>query len=689
MSRDYMYDSVSDTRSQPAYRRDAANLLYGNSFAGSFINFVTATGLAFGFPSTYNVAFKHYWWLSMCVIIILRLINGVWWQFSLKGTDYNGSAAIQRFATGTIFAAFGWSLYALMVFDQASTLELAAIICVLAGMTSGASNVLSASVTVAIAYAAILLIPLSIRGILSGEPTWQSLGILGLAYFAVSITSALKSSRFTKEAIILRNHKAELLSDMEREKNEVTRINNELTNAYAQLNEINSQLEARVKRRTEKIYELSALDPLTGLYSRKAFNAHLRRTLVNCEQQGLSLAVLFIDLDGFKKVNDSLGHQIGDEVLVTTARRLMDSVDIPRNLCRWGGDEFLILMVDVDEDQAIAFAEAVVARLSVSIDTLAESVSIGATIGISLYPQHGKSAEQLIQLADIAMYSQKKSLQLEAAVFSDVMLIDLKRDQRIREGLAKGLQLQQFHLVYQPIIGVQSGHTTNCEALLRWTFDGALVPPDEFISIAERYGFIRQIGAWVIQQACTDAQSWTDNGIGVSVNVSILQMLADDMEDVISDALKNSGLRPNRLHLELTETVFSSDTRTLQAKIVRIQAMGVKICIDDFGTGYSSLSQLQSLAVDIIKIDRAFVHDLNGPGKAIIQAAMHIAKALNYDVIAEGIETEEQVKEIKFMGIPNIQGFYFAKPMDIETLQQWFVDSRATAIEINPEIALI
>lgn len=683
-----MHDSVFDTRSQPAYRRDAAALLYDNSLAGSFINFVTATGLAFGFPSTFNVAFKHYWWLIMCAIIGLRLVNSVWWQFSLQGTEYNGSAAIQRFATGTILAACGWSLYALMVFDQASNLELAAIICVLAGMTSGASNVLSASVTVALAYVAILLVPLSIRGILSGEPTWQSLGTLGLAYFAISIMSALKASRFTKEAIILKNHKVELLKDMEREKNEVTRINNELTNAYAQLNEINGQLEARVKRRTEKIYELSALDPLTGLFSRKAFNAHLRRTLVNCEQQGNSLAVLFIDLDGFKKVNDSLGHQIGDEVLVTTSKRLMDCVDVPRNLCRWGGDEFLILMEDVDEDQAITFAEAVVTKLSVSIDTREETVSIGATIGISLYPQHGKSAEQLIQLADIAMYSQKKSLQLEAAIFSDVMLINLQRDQHIRDGLAQALQLEQFHLVYQPIIGVKSGLTTNCEALLRWTFNGALVPTDEFIRIAERYGFIRQIGAWVLQQACSDAQTWTDNSIGVSVNVSIIQMLADDMEATIADALHNSGLSPHRLHLELTETVFSSDTRTLQAKIIRIQAMGVKICIDDFGTGYSSLSQLQSLGVDIIKIDRAFVHDLDGPGKAIIQAAMHIAKALNYDVIAEGIETEQQVKELEVMGIPSIQGFYFARPMDSETLQQWFADIDVKTVESDSEQCL-
>ncbi|MDX1489977.1 MAG: EAL domain-containing protein [Pseudohongiellaceae bacterium] len=669
------------------YSRDSADLLYSNSLSGSLINIVTVTALAFGFPGDHHAALKFWWWATMMVIVVARLIDAEHWRRSLRHTDYDGRAAIRRLATGVIITACGWCFYSLAVFDTVGTLELAGLICVIAGMASGATNVFSANRLIATAYVGILVLPLSIQGIVSGMQTWQTLGILGIAYFAVTATTAKRAALFTHKAIVLKSYNTELMEEMEKEKNVVGRINQELTNAYAQLNIVNNELEARVKRRTDKIYELSALDPLTALYNRKAFHSHLRRRLVSCEQQGKSLAVLFIDLDGFKKVNDSLGHQIGDEVLVNTSQRLLNRVSDKHNLCRWGGDEFLILMEECSDQEIIEFSEELIASVCQPISTSAETVTIGATIGISSYPQHGKTAEQLIQLADIAMYSQKKVMNPAPTVFSDVMLINLQRDQRIRDGLANALREDQFHIVYQPIISNSTGKTSNCEALLRWTFDGEVISPDEFIPVAEKYGFIRKIGAWVLEQACIDAQSWVDKSIAVSVNASIIQMLAEDMESTIKKALAISKIDPQRLHLELTETVFSSDTPTLQTKIARIQELGVKICIDDFGTGYSSLSQLQSLAVDVIKIDRAFINRLDGPGRAIIQAAMHIAKALNYEVIAEGIETEEQAKEIKEMGLKYMQGFLYARPMKKEQLVQWLENQSDTTVIDLPKIA--
>ena len=649
------------------------------------MNFITSTGLVFGFTDDNLGTFKLNWWVIMCFITGLRLIDAIWWKVKQNDTNVDTEFAIKRFTISVVITASAWCVYSLTIFATAQPLELAALVCVIAGLVSGAANVFSASRLIATIYASILIVPLAIQAIFSQNPTWETLGFLGLAFLAITVTTARRAHKFTQHAMVLKNQNLELVRDMKLEKDEVGRINEELVNAYTQLNIVNNELEARVKRRTDKIYELSALDPLTGLYNRKAFNAQLRRQLVSCEQQGRSLALLFIDLDGFKKVNDSLSHQVGDEVLVATTQRLKTLVGTQRNLCRWGGDEFLILMEDCSQAQIVEFAESIIAELSMPIATKAETVSIGATIGISIYPQHGSSAEHLIQLADIAMYSQKNIVQPTPAIFSDVMLIGLQRDQRLRDGLSKALEEEQFHLVYQPIIGDANGRPSNCEALLRWTLDGELIPPDEFIPVAEKYGYIRQIGAWVFNQACLDAQSWVDDSIAVSVNASIIQMLSEDMESIITTALNNSGLDPKRLHLELTETVFSSDTPTLQSKIARIQRLGVKICIDDFGTGYSSLSQLQSLAVDVVKIDRAFIYDLQGPGKAIIQAAMHIAKALNYEVIAEGIETEEQAQEIRAMGLKYMQGFHYARPMNKQALLTWLEENKKQAVVDIPQ----
>jgi EAL domain-containing protein (putative c-di-GMP-specific phosphodiesterase class I) len=299
-------------------------------------------------------------------------------------------------------------------------------------------------------------------------------------------------------------------------------------------------------------------------------------------------------------------------------------------------------------------------------------LSVGATIGIALYPEHAKTEDRLIQSADMAMYYQKKQGRSTVGVYSEQMDELYSYELRLKDALTKAIEQQQLRLVFQPIVSSKNSRVVAFEALLRWQLDDDNIPPDEFIGIAEQYGLIHEVGAWVLKAACLQARKWSlEQPLAVCVNVSVIQLQDEHFITVVDDALSHSSLPGELLHIEITESVFAADTSIISNRIKQLQNRKIKVSIDDFGTGYSSLSVIQDLAINMVKIDRSFVNKMNTNGHAIISAVMHIASSLDFLVIAEGVETEAQAKELQKLGVHFLQGYHYAKPIEVEDIDSY------------------
>lgn len=622
-------------------QRDAAVLLYGNAVAGILISLLTSSFLVFAFSDPLTDSFKQMWWWGMSFLLLLRMMDVIWWKTKLKNTEFDGRKAVIRFVIGVNPTAIMWAVYLVYITKNNSGIELTSTIIAIAAMAGGSATVLAAHKYTAMFYAFVLLSPGSIALFLSDEYAFQLLGILGFVFSILMLILSKKSADFTYHTLFLKNENAVLIHHMEEQ----------------------------VEQRTQKIYELSNLDPLTQLFNRTAFLSQLKLMIATSKKP---FALLFIDLDGFKKINDSIGHKAGDQILKQTAVRLKECSLDKHILCRWGGDEFLIALEDTDKTSAVEKSNQLIKILSEHHNTENSILSVGATIGVALYPEHASTENRLIQLADMAMYYQKKKARSTVGVFSEEMEKLHSHELRLKSGLINAIDNQQLRLVYQPIIQSKNYEIAAFEALLRWQFEDENIPPDEFICIAEQYGLIHEIGEWVLKSACLQASEWnTDKHIAVCVNVSVIQLQSEQFISIVDDALSSSSLSAELLHIEITESVFASDINVISNQIKRLQAKGIKVSLDDFGTGYSSLSAMQDLAVDMVKIDRSFVNKINSNGNAIISAVTQIASSLNFLVIAEGVETEEQAHELLKLGVHYFQGYYYSKPIEVEYIPSY------------------
>ncbi len=656
-------------------KRDAVNLLYSNANAGLLVSLIAASVLVFGFKTNEVQHLKYEWWILFIACLTLRFIDILYWKIKLSQTNYDFRKPRLRFISGALLTAVFWSSYGFIVSSDADIMELAYTLIIIAGMAGGSATILAGSKILAIGYSSILLIPLSFYFLFFDEIYHQMLGGLGITFGIVMAISAKKASDFTRKAIQLKNRNSLLVKEMEKEKNEVTRINAELTLAYSKINKNNHLLEKEVLRRTKQIHQLSNLDPLTQLYNRNAFIHALNILLARVENEKISLALLFIDLDGFKQINDALGHEIGDKVLKIITERIL-KFKSNGNIGRWGGDEFALVLPDCDEKYAVEYANKVVQSISTTINIGSLNLNVGASIGIALSPRHSIEEHQLIQFADIAMYEQKKCGEKIPRVFSSDLLITLQEKENLRIGLRQAIRKKELFIMYQPIIDINQ-KVVGCEALLRWNFNHQLIPPEQFIEIAEQSGLIIEIGRWVLLQACKDAKQWCNKkNCKVSVNVSMVQLLDDSFLEDLDHALLESQISPQSLVLEITESTFIKNESYIKKLLHEIQDRRVGVSIDDFGTGYSSMAQLQSLHFDIIKIDRSFVNNIQHRGKAIIKATLFIAKELKCKTVAEGVETEDQANELIKLGADYLQGFLYARPMKIPELLAYMKKSK-------------
>jgi diguanylate cyclase (GGDEF)-like protein len=420
-----------------------------------------------------------------------------------------------------------------------------------------------------------------------------------------------------------------------------------------------------------KIERIAHCDSLTGLSNRRQFHKRLETDIEHVARSGTQLALLNIDLDRFKEVNDTLGHSIGDALLCAVADRLVQCVRSNDMVARLGGDEFVLLPTATDD---LAGTERIATRI---LDALGgpfvledHTIHIGASIGIAVAPRDATAGEDLLKLSDLALYRAKAAGRGKAVWFEPSMRDEHLKKHRIEAELRDALVAEQFVVHYQPIIDARDGRVVCCEALLRWRHpERGLISPADFIPIAEETGLIVEIGEWTLRQACRDALSWPSD-VSVAVNFSPRQFQQKGLIEMIRATLEGAGLPPDRLDVEITETTLMHDTDEVARKLVELEAMGVRLSLDDFGTGYSSLGYLNRFPVKKVKIDRSFAKQLIDSPKtqAIVGAVALLARDLDIDVVAEGVETHAQLAALAAKNVFLIQGYLFCRPKPLEEL---------------------
>jgi len=489
----------------------------------------------------------------------------------------------------------------------------------------------------------------------------------------------------------------------------VWRRRDELGQLGQHLNEVRARIDGlfdELERKNAQLRKMAMYDHLTGLPNRTLFRELFQHEAAVAKRGKRAMALLFIDLDRFKNVNDSMGHAVGDELLLGTSQRLLQALRQSDLVCRHSGDEFLVLLRDADPWDMVAgmadrllriietplplgrHADATLrsrASFNGIVDRGAYEAQVSASIGIALYPRDGEDFDTLVRHADLAMY---KSKQLGRARYSffhaelnDTMIARVELERELAVAVAHG----ELVLHYQPVVNALSGRLHGCEALVRWQHPRrGLLMPGDFIGVAEDSGLIRELGAWTIDAACAQLARWKAahrHPGRMAVNVSALQFRDQRLLETVQRALREHDIAPGELEIELTESALMSDTEATQRTVASLRELGVGLAVDDFGTGYSSLAYLKRLHPDKVKIDRSFVHDLGAGGDdmALVQAIIRLGQALDFMVVAEGVETSAQRELLLANGCHLLQGYRFARPMATEAFDRWVDEAQGAA----------
>jgi diguanylate cyclase (GGDEF)-like protein/PAS domain S-box-containing protein len=447
------------------------------------------------------------------------------------------------------------------------------------------------------------------------------------------------------------------------------------------------------KEQDNKIRHLAYYDEVTQLPNRAFFLQFLAKTLELSQRNNRNFAVLFLDLDGFKGVNDTYGHQAGDQLLLEISKRLteglrcsdlasryFDHFDHKVDVARLGGDEFTILLNELTRpEDAATVAERIQRWVTEPVVLGDRLIHIGVSIGIAVYPFDGEDADTLLKNADIAMYHAKKLGKGNYQFFHEAMAIKAKKRLEMETYMYHAVAKNELRLHYQPVVDVTTGQLIGAEALLRWESPQlGFLPPNDFISLAEENGLINQYGEWAIREVCRQYQVWQQQGMGdltIAVNMSSLQFNQPNFIPMIAEVIQEYEVNPAFLTFELTESMIMADTENMLKKLNDLKSLGVKLALDDFGTGYSSLRYLNRFPLDSLKIDRSFVQELpvSADAVAIVSAILALAKALNLSTIAEGVETSQQNTFLQNTTCDAVQGFYFSKPMPVEEFQNYWL----------------
>ncbi len=433
------------------------------------------------------------------------------------------------------------------------------------------------------------------------------------------------------------------------------------------------------KRAEEELIKLANYDSLTQLPNRTLFYERLNKSIISQRDKLAQLGIIFIDLDNFKKINDTLGHSAGDTLLKQVAERLANISRDQDTVARLGGDEFIMLVEPVISNHIIAkISQRIVACLSNPFRLGSNEVTVTPSLGIASYPEDGRSSEDLIKNADIAMYEAKASGKATFRFYTDSMNKDALERLQLEADLRSAITNKEIFLHFQPKVIAQTGAIKGLEVLARWERKGHMVRPDIFINIAEETGMMPSLGTLILTQACTHYQKWVEKGLAhgrVAVNVSTQQFNSDDFIATVQSVLQQTGLAPQYLELEITETAVIGDTEKAIRHMHALRELGVHLAMDDFGTGYSSLSYLKQFPINTLKIDQSFVREMlsDKRSKTIVELIINIAHTLNLDVVAEGVELEEQACVIKQLEGEQLQGYLFSKPITAEEYEKFIL----------------
>ncbi|NRF66905.1 EAL domain-containing protein [Aquincola sp. S2] len=460
-------------------------------------------------------------------------------------------------------------------------------------------------------------------------------------------------------------HRAELAPLKWHGEDELGELGQHLNEVHGQIHGLFSELESK-----KAALETMALhDPLTGLANRTLFAELTLAAVAAARRDNGKLALLFIDLDRFKSVNDQLGHAAGDDLLIALAGRLRATVRESDVVCRHSGDEFTILLHDAHTwDEVAATADRLLKAIEAPMTVREQEASVSASIGIALFPDDAADYEELLRHADTAMYAAKRLGRARHSFFRSEFNSQLQATLRLEKELQYALLHDEFVLHYQPLVAAVGGTVLGCEALIRWMHPvRGMVPPLQFIPAAEQSGLISELGNWTVRAACAQIARWKAAGLNfgtVAVNVSALEFRHHRLVDTLTQAMADFGVQPDELEIELTESVLMTDTETTQRIVERLHALGLRLVVDDFGTGYSSLAYLKHLRPSKIKIDRSFVRDLpaDEDDRVLVRAIVQLARALGIAVVAEGVETEPQREFLCGIGCTALQGFLLARP---------------------------
>lgn len=430
-----------------------------------------------------------------------------------------------------------------------------------------------------------------------------------------------------------------------------------------------------------EIHQLAYYDTLTGLPNRALFNDRLRRAIAQGQREGTEVGLLFLDLDQFKAINDTLGHSVGDLLLQTVAQRLQSCVRDEDTVARLGGDEFVIALSHLPSERSPALlADRILALFGEPVKLGDREFFSHASIGIAIFPGDGQDVDTLLRNADTAMYAAKEGGRNTYRYFSEEMNARAMEKLQLATDLRRAMDKDEFFLTYQPQLNLETGKITGVEALLRWQHpEDGLIPPGRFIPLAEETGVILPLGEWVLRTACSQAMEWRAAGrppMRISVNVSGKQFRQPDFIETVERVLQETGFDPRWLELELTESVIMEDVQSAIITLTDLKIRNINLAIDDFGTGYSSLIYLKHFPIDRIKIAQEFVRDIpsDPDDAAIVEAIIAMARTLNLSVIAEGVEKQEQLQMLRWHRCTEMQGYYFARPMEVKDFDGDFFD---------------
>jgi len=467
------------------------------------------------------------------------------------------------------------------------------------------------------------------------------------------------------------------------------RRRDELGQLGRHLDEVRDRLETlfgRLEEQKQQLESLAMYDQLTQLPNRGLFTELCRTAMQSAQRNHTRLALLFIDLDRFKTINDSMGHSVGDQLLQAMAQRLRDVLRESDIVCRLGGDEFLVLLREAGQwDEIAATIERLLVAVEQPLPLASHPLQITASVGVALYPDDAQDYETLARHADIAMYQAKSLGRARFAFYHDDLNHRLQANITLAHELARAIRGNELVLYYQPQLEAKSRRLTGVEALIRWQHpERGLLAPAAFIGVAEECGLIGDLGAWTVNEACRQIAAWRSAGrpFGhVAVNISALEFRQHRLIDVFDGAMKRHGVAPTEIEVEVTESVLMSDTEATHSIITRLRALGLRLVIDDFGTGYSSLAYLKHLRPSKLKIDRAFVRDIDRDvdDRALTSAIIGLARALDIPVVAEGVETDTQMRYITEDGGDMVQGYLLGAPMPAALLEATYLAVAAKA----------